>query len=105
MKERPQELPLGEPVRVGKCAYQLFSETWPDGNVRFFAKVGRPFEAKQTGRAGVLNKMYLGSVGDFIRAAQESEDRLEVIRRSREASGHEKIASVRLELVSGSGSS
>ena len=79
---KPVLSPLAEPVAVGAAGYQLFREQWPDGNVRFFAQVGRPYENKSSGRTGILGKMYLGSVSDFIRAAKEAEEKLETIKTS-----------------------
>ena len=79
---RPQQTPISKPVCVGASGYQLFREQWPDGNVRYFAQIGRPYENQSSGRSGILAKMYLSTVSDFIRAAREAEEKLDTIRTS-----------------------
>ena len=85
MTHRPEHKPISSPVRVGKSGYQLFSETWPDGNIRFFAQVGVPYENSSSGRTGIVSKLYLESTSDFIRAAQDAESQLTTIRDSQRA--------------------
>lgn len=94
---KPKQTPISKPVAVGASGYQLFREEWPDGNVRFFAQVGRPYENRTSGRSGILGKLYLGSVSDFIRAAKDAEEKLETIRTSQTKTDIEARAS--LEIV------
>ena len=106
MSNKPTETPLTEPAQVGKVFYQLYKETWPSGDVRFFARIGRPWRNKEKGTSGIISKMYTGAVSDFIRAAQEAEPQLEALRRalSADASSAPQAAEptapqVKLELV------
>ena len=82
MSNRPAKTPLGKPVAVGKAGYQIMKEVWPNGDVRFFAEVGRPWKNDATGAEGVITKCYSGAVSDFIRATQEAEPQLEAILRA-----------------------
>lgn len=79
MTKRPTKVPLGKPVPVGKAGYQLMKETWPNGDVRFFAEVGRPWKNEAKGVEGIITKCYSGAVSDFIRATQEAEPHLQAI--------------------------
>lgn len=82
MTNKPAEITLTEPTQVGRVYYQLFRETWPNGDVRFFARIGRPWQNKERGTSGIISKMYTGAVSDFVRAAKESESQLEALRRA-----------------------
>ncbi|MDC0936283.1 hypothetical protein OAS39_08335 [Pirellulales bacterium] len=100
MTKRPEKTPLGKTVRVGKCGYQLFREVWPNGDVRYFAEVGRPFENRQTGATGIITKCYSGAISDFLRAAQEAEPHLEAIVRAVDnATTSQAAVETQIELV------
>lgn len=96
---RPIETPIGKPIRVGACGYQLCSEGWPDGNTTFYAKIGHYYENKNTGEVFIIPKFRLKKASDHRRAEDEAEKALETIELSRAALQQKKVGETKLELV------
>lgn len=75
---RPIETPIGKPVRIGACGYQLYSESWPDGNTTFYAKIGQYYENRDTAEVYIIPKFRLKKSSDHRRAEDDAEKALEI---------------------------
>ena len=96
---RPVETPIKKPIRIGACGYLLYSESWPDGNTTFYAKIGQYYENKDTGEVYIIPKFRLKKSSDFRRAEDEAEKALEIIESSQAVLKQKEVARAKLELV------
>ena len=70
-----QRKPIGQPVLIGKMAYQIYSRVW-DGQVRYIAKVGKPYVGKETGLFGIITELEDHTAADFLLAARQAKKEL-----------------------------
>ena len=75
MDDSRKPKPLGQPVLVGKMAYQIYSRVW-DGRIRYLAKVGRPFVSKGTGQMEIIAELEDHAAADFLLAARMAKKQL-----------------------------
>jgi hypothetical protein len=59
--------PIGNPMTVGRVAYQLYSRRW-QGRVKYSAKVGKVYVSKETGQVALIPEFEDYTADDFSHA-------------------------------------
>ncbi len=73
---------IGQPVLVGeRMAYQIYSRVW-QGQVRYSARVGRPYISKKTGEQDVFPEFEDYTADDFVEAARAAKQHVSQLRQA-----------------------